>query len=284
MYRNTVRAALCALLVAPCLMAQTTPSATEIAALPAVSNPGAMSYTNPQRGLAAAPKMSRVAVGGGISAMGINLQAAVKVDSHLNIRGVGNYLNYSDSNISTSGFNVSGTIDLATAGVSLDYFPFPRHGLHISPGALLYNQNGINATMVAQGGTSFTLNDYTYYSSQANPVTGTASLSLNKQSVAPSITIGWGNMIPRNGSHWSFPFELGAAYIGQPQLNMALVSGQVCQDPQGTVNCQSVVGDPTINANLQAQIAKYQNDLNPLRFYPILSFGMAYSFGGAPRY
>jgi hypothetical protein len=40
----------------------------------------------------------------------------------------------------------------------------------------------------------------------------------------------------------------------------------------------NVVGNTTLNTNLQAQIAKYQNDLNPLRFYPIISIGLAYSF------
>ena len=183
--------------------------------------------------------------------MGVNLQAAVNASRHLNVRGIGNFFKYTDNNISTNGFTASGTINLATAGASLDYYPFPSHGLRISPGALFYNQNGINATMVAQGGTSFTLNDATYYSSQANPVTGTASLGLNKQKIAPTISIGWGNMIPRNGGHWSFPVEVGTAYIGQPQLAMALVSGQVCTDPAGTLNCHNVTGDPTLNTNLR---------------------------------
>jgi hypothetical protein len=39
-----------------------------------------------------------------------------------------------------------------------------------------------------------------------------------------------------------------------------------------------VTTDPNVQANLQAQVAKYKNDLNSFRFYPIVNFGVAYSF------
>lgn len=218
--------------------------------------------------------------------MGVNLQAAVNANRYMNIRGVGNFFNYSVNNISTNGLELNGKLNMATAGASVDFYPFPNHGFRISPGALFYNQNGINATAMAAGGTSFTLDGYTYYSSEANPVSGTASLGLHTQSPAFTITTGWGNMISRRGGHLSFPFEIGAAMIGAPTVNMALTSGQVCANPQGTIGCVDVVGNPQIESNLQAQVAKYQNDVNQLRFYPIFSFGVAYNFGirgGASR-
>jgi ubiquinone biosynthesis protein Coq4 len=36
--------------------------------------------------------------------------------------------------------------------------------------------------------------------------------------------------------------------------------------------------DPTVQTNLSQQITKYQKDIDPLRYYPIVSFGVAYSF------
>ena len=239
--------------------------------LPSAVNP----YPKPQAALA---PFSRFALAGGISAMGVNLQGAVNVNRHFNVRGVGNIFNYTLSNTSISGFTVNGNATLATAGAAIDYFPWPNHGFRISPGALFYNKNGASATMVATGGTSFTLNDTTYYSSPSNPVTGSGSVNLHEYSPAPTVSVGWGNLIPRRGGHFSFPFELGAAYIGAPVPAIAFTSGQVCANPQGTSNCQNVVGDPTLNANLQTQLAKYTNDLKPLRFYPIVSFGVGYSF------
>jgi len=226
---------------------------------------------------------SRMAIGGGIGLGGVNLQAAVNAANHLNIRGVGNFFKYTDNNITANGFNASASINLASAGVSLDYFPWAHHGFRVSPGVLFYNQNALDATIVAAGGTSFTLNNVTYYSSKTNPVTGTAGLHLHSNAADPTITLGWGNMIPRNGGHWSFPVEIGAAYTGQPKVAAALVSGQVCSDPAGTLNCQNVVGNASVNSNLQAEIAKKQNDIQPLQMYPVLSFGVAYSFGAKVR-
>jgi hypothetical protein len=231
---------------------------------------------SPQPYFAPAP-FSRLAFGAGISAMGINMQAAVNANRCMNLRAVGNFFNYTVNNISVSGLQMSGKLNMASAGASIDFYPFPNHGFRLSPGALFYNQNALSATVMAPGGTSFTLDGFTYYSSEANPVTGSGNLGLNTQKPAFTMTSGWGNMISRRGGHLSFPIEIGAAFIGSPSVKMALTSGQVCANPQGTEACYNVVGNAQINSNLQAQVAKYQNDLNPLRIYPIFSCGVAYN-------
>jgi len=215
--------------------------------------------------------------------MGVNLQMAVIANRYMNLRGTGNFFNYSINNVSVNGLQASGTLNFSSAGAAVDFYPFPNHGLRLSPGVLFLNRNQVAATVIAPGGTSFTLDGYTYYSSLANPVTGMAGLGLNTQNPAFTITTGWGNMIPRRGGHLSFPFEIGAAFIGSPSVNMALTSGQVCADPAGTLGCMDVVGNAQIQSNLQAQRAKYQNDVNPFRFYPIVSTGIAYSFNLSGR-
>lgn len=219
---------------------------------------------------------SRLAFGGGISPLGINLQAAVNANRYMNLRGVGNVFNYSVNNFSTNGMNLNGKLNFASAGASVDFYPFPAHGFRLSPGALFYNQNAVTANLTVQGGTSFTLNDMTYYASSTNPITGNGGLGLHSQNPAFTMTTGWGNMVPRSNKHWSFPFEIGAAMIGAPSVNVALTGGQAC-NAQGQ-NCVNVATDPTVQANLQAQITKYQNDVSSFRFFPILTFGTAYSF------
>ena len=173
---------------------------------------------------------------------------------------------------------------MATAGAAVDFYPFPNHGFRFSPGVLFHNGNALGATITAAGGSSFTLNGNTYYSSAADPVTGAGSLILHAQRPAFTITTGWGNMISRRGGHWSFPFEVGVAMVGAPSVNLALTSGQVCSTPEGG-DCQNVVGDSSLNRDLQAQVAKYQQDVSPFRIYPIISSGISYSFsfrrGGA---
>lgn len=239
--------------------------------LPSAVNP----YPRPQTALA---PFSRFALGVGVSAMGVNMQAAVNANRYLNVRAVGNYFNYSRSNMSFNGFTATGAASFATGGASLDYFPWPNHGFRISPGVLVCNKSEVGATMVVTGGTSFTLNDTTFYSSPLIPLEAVGGVNLHVQNPAPSLTVGWGNLIPRNGGHWSFPIEVGAAYIGAPAPNIAFIGGEVCANAQGTVGCQAVVGDTTLNADLQAQLVKYKNDLQPLRFYPLVSFGVGFSF------
>jgi hypothetical protein len=107
-------------------------------------------------------------------------------------------------------------------------------------------------------------------------VAGTGTFGLHSQTPAFTMTTGWGNVIPRNGGHFSFPVEVGVAFIGSPAVNVALTSGQAC-NAQGQ-NCVNVATDPTLQANLQAQITKYKSNLDPLKTYPIVSFGVAYSF------
>ncbi len=220
--------------------------------------------------------VSRLALGVGVSPLGVNMMAATNLNRFLNLRATGSLFKYTVNNISTNGFNVDADLNLASAGLSLDFYPFPRHGLRFSPGVLFYNTNGVDAIFTAQGGTSFTLNNVTYYASSSNPVKGFGTVGLHSQNPAFTITGGWGNMIPRSGGHFSFPVEVGVALVGSPALNIVLNSGQVC-NAQG-LNCVNVATDPDVQSNLQAQIAKYKKDMDPLKTYPIVSVGFAYSF------
>jgi hypothetical protein len=220
--------------------------------------------------------LSRVAFGVGFSPLGINVQAATNLNRYLNLRASGNAFNYNVNNISTNGFNVDAKLNLASAGASLDLYPFPSHGFRISPGVLFYNHNSADATYSVQGGTTFMLNGVPFYTSTSDPVKGVGSLSLHTQNPTFTVTTGWGNMIPRRGGHWSFPLEVGVAFIGSPTLDIALNSGQVC-NTLGQF-CVDVATDQIVQSNLKLQVAKYEKDLDPLKTYPIVSFGVAYSF------
>jgi len=209
--------------------------------------------------------------------MGVNLQVATNLNRYLNVRGIGNYFNYTDNSFSTNGFNVDAKLNFATAGASLDLYPFPNHGFRLSPGALFYNQNAVSAGVSVANGTKLTLGNQPYYSLPSNPITGTGSVALNTQNPAFTITTGWGNMIPRNGGHWSFPFEIGAAVVDTPAIKLS-ITGTGCGDPTIPATCVNMATNATAQQNLAAQIAKYQNDLEPLKIYPILSFGVAYDF------
>ena len=227
---------------------------------------------------------TRIGVGVGISTLGIRLQAATNLGNHLALRGSGNFFGYSD-NFTTDGIAATAKLSLDSAGVAVDIFPF-RFPFRVSPGLLFYNGNRLTATTNVAAGTSFTLNGTTYYSANTNsvtgavPVTGSGTLGLNTTKPAFTITTGVGNMVPRKG-HWSFPFEIGVAFIGAPSVNVNL-GGWACYD-QAQTQCTDIssASNPiavAIQSNLTAQVAKWTSDLNPLKTYPIVSGGVAYSF------
>jgi len=228
---------------------------------------------------------SKVAFGVGISPLGVQLSMTTNLNPHLNLRNTGNLFNYS-TNFTASGIGADAKLDMKSAGTALDIYPFHK-GFRISPGLLFYNTNQVTATALVAGGTSFTLNNQSYYSASANsatgatPVNGNALLSLHTTYPAFTITTGWGNTIPRKG-HWSFPFEVGVALTGAPSLKVNL-GGWACYDQAQTL-CTDITSktDPIaleIQSNLAAQVAKWTKDAEPLKTYPIASFGVAYSFG-----
>lgn len=216
--------------------------------------------------------------------MGVNLQAAVNANRYMNVRGVGNFFNYSVNNLTVNGFSANGTVNFAAAGVSLDVYPFPNHGFRLSPGALFYNQNRISALASAAAGTSINVDGTKYYSATSDPLNAIANLGLNSRKEAFTMTTGWGNLISRRGGHWSFPLEIGAAFVGAPSLSV-VASGSACLD-QAQTECSSITGSSQIatsfQSNLTAQVAKWKSDLSPFSYYPIVSFGVGYSFGLRP--
>ena len=251
------------------------PSSSFVAADPAGSFGGPTNKGVDPSGLAPIKPLSRIALGVGVSPLGIGMQAVTNINSHINIRGTGNLFNYSIDNINTEGFNVKAKLNLASAGASVDFYPF-HSGFRLSPGVLFYNQNKADVTFLAAAGTSFTLNNHTYYSDKGDrAVIGTGAFGLGNGQTAFTATTGWGNVIPRSGRHWSFPVEIGVAFIKSPSLALGL-TGYIC-DAQG-LNCVDVATDATAQADLAAQVKKYRSDFDPLKTFPIVSFGFAYNF------
>lgn len=215
---------------------------------------------------------SAVAVGVTVGSTGIGVLVATPLGEHFNLRGNAGFYNYT-GNFSSDGIDYAASIKLRSVSESFDWFPF-HNGFRISPGLTIDNGNSFSAALSVPAGQTASLGDTTYTSSPMDPIHGTATFSFGRH-VAPSITTGWGNVIPRNGRrhHLSIPFEVGFQYIGTPLIALN-IAGTGC-DQQGCADLQT---DPTSIANIQQQQAKLNHDIHPLRFFPILSTGVAWSF------
>lgn len=225
---------------------------------------------------------STVAVGVVFGTLGPGIEVATPLSRRLNLRGDAGLFNYSTS-LTDSGINYNGDLKLRNGRVSLDFFPWAK-AFHISPGVLIYNQLDVTARATFSSTQSFTLNDVDYYSSVDQPLTGNASVEFGHK-VAPAITIGWGNAIPRTGRHLAFGFEAGVAYTGTPDFALN-VSGAACNQPgqlAASVYCYNVADTSNPNAtdfntNLNAQKKKITDDLNYVKAYPILNMALTYRF------
>jgi hypothetical protein len=211
---------------------------------------------------------SRIGIAVKVSTLGAGIEAATPLFSKFNLRGGFNMFRYSRP-IADNGIQYNGQLRFQSAEAHLDWFPIRR--IHVSPGLLLYNGNQIAATASVPGGQSFSAGGTTYVSDPSNPVTGTGKMDFMR--VAPSIMAGIGNLVPRNGKRFSFLFEAGVAYQGSAHVALNL-AGNVC-DTTGTF-CRSISGDSAVQANIQAQAVKLQNDV--YRFFPIISLGVGFSF------
>jgi hypothetical protein len=207
---------------------------------------------------------------------GIGFDVATPLTPKLNLRAGASFFTYSLNNLEEDGFNINGTISLKSVNTSVDWFPFLRSSFRVSPGVTLFNGNNFHGTANVPGGNTITLNDADYTSDPTDPLVATYSTQNNRfgNRIAPSITTGFGNLVPRDKTrHWSVPFEIGFQYIAPPKVLLNL-SGSAC-DVDG---CGNVQTDASTQANVQGQQKIINDDIHNLRFFPIVSIGVGYKF------
>jgi hypothetical protein len=216
-----------------------------------------------------AKPFSKVALGLKASTLGTGLELATPLSRSLNLRVGANIFAFGYT-FSIDGVVYNSDLHFRSAQASLDWFP-THSSFHISPG-ILYGRNSLSALATVPPGQSFSLGDQPLINSIDDAIGGTAS-AVFPRNFAPTLMVGFGNMIPRTGNHFSFPLELGVAFTGRPQIDLKL-SGTACT----TDGCFYSVTDPTTQIALQKEIVKLNNDVRWFPVYPIVSAGVAYRF------
>ena len=237
-------------------------------------------YTVPYAAEWRQPPFSRIGIGADLSPLGIGVKSAIVLNQVLDARFMASFLSYNSNRFEIAGFNIYANIHMASAATLVDLYPF-NSVWRASAGLMFLNGNQLSAVTRVAPGTSFTLEKATFYSSNADPVSGNVVLGLNTVRPSPMVSFGFGKFIPRSNRHWSFPAEFGAVYIGAPSLTVKL-AGTVCTDKLQTVcsnigNQSNSVGS-SFNQNLQTRLAIWRKDLAKVQFYPILSVSVVYSF------
>lgn len=217
--------------------------------------------------------LSRFGVGVKASTLGIGVEGAAAVTGRSNLRFGVNQFNYSRT-LDSHGINYDAKLKLSS--LQLNYDQYVVRGFHISPGLLFNNGNKADAAAFVPGGGSFTLGGARYYSSLSNPISGLGNVKVKK--TAPMILLGFGNLLPRSGRHFGVNLEGGVVFEGSPETTLSLNGAACATSP--TSGCANASTDPIVQSNLRLEQDKLNNDLKPLRYYPVLSLGVSWQFRG----
>jgi hypothetical protein len=233
-----------------------------------VAPPHPRAMTGSYRPFSALGLATRVGVGG------VGFDFATPMARKFNLRAGTDFFSYATS-FQEEGANVGINLHLRTGHVAADWFPFGGR-LRLSPQLIFGNNNRILATAVIPSGTTLTLNGQDYISSYSDPLHGSGRIDFRK--VSPGLSFGFGNLIPRDHSHFSLPVEAGFYYAGQPHLQVAF-TGSAC-DPNypSSVGCESVDQDASFQQSLVAFKARNDHNLSYASFFPIFSVGVGYRF------
>ena len=204
---------------------------------------------------------------------GIGFDVATPLAQRLNLRAGASFFSY-NTTFTTDGLNIDGALKLGTAAASVDIYPF-NNSFRISPGFAFRNNNHLNASLLVPGGQTFSLGESADFTSDpTDPIKGSGSFVFGNN-FAPRLTMGFGNMLPRKGGHFSVPVEVGFQYISQPTVALT-ISGRSCVQAAGltTPAC-----GPVDQTYVQQEQSEIQADINPFRIFPVASIGLSYRIG-----
>jgi hypothetical protein len=136
-----------------------------------------------------------------------------------------------------------------------DLYPGKHGGFHLT-GGLISNPLSFTGNGQPTGG-SFTINSHSYTAAQVGTLTATGKWP----GVSPYLGLGFGSPAHRGG-RIGILFDIGAG-IGKAKLGLAATGAS---------------SNATLAADLEAQRAKTQKDVDKIPVYPVISFGVAYHF------
>jgi hypothetical protein len=213
--------------------------------------------------------LPRIGAGVKVSSLGIGFEGTTAVTRTSNARVAFNFLNYNRT-LNKDGVTYNAGVGFRSLQFTYDQYFFK--GLHVSPGLLAYNGTHADGNVFVPAGQSFSLGGARYFSGQTDPVDGTSRVDF--RTAAPLVMIGFGNPLPRSGRRFGFNVDVGVVFQGSPHTMLGLTGTACAAGP--TTGCVNAATDPVVQSNVQAEQMKINNDLDPLKYYPVLSVGVSW--------
>lgn len=191
-----------------------------------------------------------VAAKGGTLGLGGEVTAALATDINARVGINGLDFDLDDEEIEDVTYKTRG--DLSSMSALLDWHIFDDP-FHLTAGLIsMDNEMRIDATPSQP----VEIGDKTYLPSEIGTLTGKAKID----GIAPYFGIGWGNPM-QSRRRWGFTFDMGIAFTDAPEVSLS-ATGAGSNLPE----------------NLEIERRKIEDDLDPIRFYPVISLGLFIRF------
>jgi hypothetical protein len=187
----------------------------------------------------------------GAGSTGFDLGYAFKLNTQVGLRAELNHLSYG-RDFNSNGADYSASLKFSTVGAFVDYFP--AGSLRLT-GGLLLGTRKLEGSGVTTGG-SVTINDTAYPAPAGEGVFVTDKFP----SVSPYLGLGFGHGQSKPGL--GFYFDAGAAF-GKGEVTLNVTPALLTAAGQN---------------NVDAERAKVQDKLDQLRVYPVVKFGVSYTY------
>jgi len=195
-----------------------------------------------------------LAVGARVGTLGVGFDLTSRVTDSINVRA--SFHPFPSYTISEDASDVSYDLKLKmnTLGGLVDLHP-GGGGFRLT-GGVIFNKNKITAT--AQATENFDIGNHSYTPSQVGSLVG----QIDFKHVAPYAGIGFGNAV--SNKKIGIVFDLGVLIQGSPNVALGATG--------------PIASNPTFQQDLAIEETNIQDDLTPIKYYPMVSIGITYKF------
>jgi len=209
---------------------------------------------------AAQSRESRFALGANVGTTGLGIEAQIKLNPKLTLRGGFDSLQF-DEEVEGDDILYDGEIDFSTGGAFLDFHP-TGGAFFVSAGAY-FGDRQINVSGTPADGTTVEIGDDTFTAAQV----GTLAGNMDFGGTAPFVGLGWNNTFTTD-NRWGFKFLVGAAFGDDPEATLARVGGAPLSPADQT----------RLNAELQAEEMEIEEETDGFTVYPVVQLGLSFKF------
>lgn len=188
--------------------------------------------------------------------LGAGASAWVSAGKYFTFNAGYNWLNIRPS-VSTTDIDYSGKLDMKNIPVMANWHPF-KGTFRIFSGAV-FADSKIKMTARANNDSSYSINGHRYTTSQIGVLAGEAKF---ENDIAPIVGLGWSKSPKKKGL--GAYLDLGVAFSGSAKVNLS-ASGPISSDP-------------TFQADLAREVKKVNDEIEFVKFYPIIRAGIMYRF------